>query len=80
MASYSVALFKTEKRSYNTYSRAGEATRGGEWEPLKVLDLRARDFDPKAQPRNPQGLEATGQSTMHNSVVWLYQKPEDKQT
>jgi hypothetical protein len=31
---------------------------GGEWEPLKILDLRAHDFDPKAQPRNPQGLKS----------------------
>jgi hypothetical protein len=31
---------------------------GGEWEPLKILDLRAHDFDPKAQPKNPQGLKS----------------------
>jgi hypothetical protein len=79
MASYSVSLFKT-KKSYNTYSRVGEANRASEWEPLKILDLRACDFDPKAQPRNPQGLKVTDQSTMHNIVVCLYQKPEDKQT
>jgi hypothetical protein len=29
---------------FDTNCRAGEATRGGEWERLKILDLRARDF------------------------------------
>jgi hypothetical protein len=27
--------------------------KGGEWEPLKILDLRVCDFDLKAQPIHP---------------------------
>jgi hypothetical protein len=39
----------------DTNCRTGEATIGGWMGPLKIIDLRARDFDPKFQPENPIG-------------------------
>jgi hypothetical protein len=38
--------------------RTGEATRGGEWGPLKILILRVRDFDPKVQSKSPLGTQS----------------------
>ena len=39
--------------------RTSEVARGGEWEPLKILNVQACDFDPKVQPKNPQGTQSS---------------------
>jgi hypothetical protein len=44
---------------FDTNCRIGEATRGGEKDPLKTLELRASDFDPKIQPKNPLGTQSS---------------------
>jgi hypothetical protein len=41
----------------DTNCRTGEATRGGEWEPLKIIDLQERDFDSKDQPGSRLGTQ-----------------------
>jgi hypothetical protein len=57
--------------SSDTICMTSEATRGGEWELLKILDLRARDFDTKIQPRNPLRTQSS-RSEYNTNQCHLY--------
>jgi hypothetical protein len=48
---------------------------GGEWEPVKTLVLRVRDFDCKVQAESPLGTKATDQGVTQTSVVCIHQNP-----
>jgi hypothetical protein len=46
----------------------------GEWQPLKNINLRARDFDPKVQPISPLGTQSSRSEYSANQCSLTEQK------
>jgi hypothetical protein len=56
------------------FFRTDETMREGEWEPLKILVLRVRDFNPKDQPERPSRDSEQQIRSQHKLVSFVCTK------